>query len=67
LCIYSLILPFYHLFICFLTAAERRGIIPPEIKKQQKQVAEQVHHEQKKERVLPPFPENFFYGAVKFL
>jgi hypothetical protein len=32
LCIYSLILPSYHFLAVFLTAAERRGIIPPEIK-----------------------------------
>jgi hypothetical protein len=33
LCIYSLIFLSYHLSIPFLTAAERRGIKPPEIKK----------------------------------
>jgi hypothetical protein len=38
LCIYSLILPSYHFLAVFLTAAERRGIIPPEIKKDSKSV-----------------------------
>jgi hypothetical protein len=32
LCIYSLIFLSYHFSVPFLTAAERRGIIPPEIK-----------------------------------
>jgi hypothetical protein len=34
LCIYSLIPPSYHPLIHFLTAAERRGIKPPEIKEE---------------------------------